>query len=95
MYVDDVVQPQPVMVIPENMPLSQLLRVMASSRQIYFPVVNQVGKATGILSINDIREVRFEESAHQLIVAKDVATPNVVRVTVNNTCGMVTSAGPN
>ena len=35
---------------------------------------------TGILSINDIREVMFEESLRRLIVAKDVATPNVVRV---------------
>ncbi len=35
---------------------------------------------TGILSINDIREVMFEESVRRLIVAKDVATPNVVRV---------------
>jgi len=35
---------------------------------------------TGILSINDIRELMFEESVQHLIVAKDVATPNVVRV---------------
>ena len=30
--------------------------------------------------MNDIREVMFEESVRRLIVAKDVATPNVVRV---------------
>ena len=80
MHVEEAVQPQPVMVIPENMPLSQLIRVMASSRQIYFPVVDGGGRVTGILSINDIREVMFEESVQRLIVAKDVATPNVVRV---------------
>ena len=38
------------------------------------------GRVTGILSINDIREVMFEASMQHLIVAKDVATPNVVRV---------------
>ena len=80
MYVEDVVQPQPVMVIPENMPLSQLIQVMANSRQIYFPVVDGGSRMTGILSINDIREVMFEESVQCLIVAKDVATSNVVRV---------------
>jgi CIC family chloride channel protein len=80
MYVEDVVQPQPVMVIPENMPLSQLIQVMANSRQIYFPVVDGGGRMTGILSINDVREVMFEESLHSLVDAKDVATPNVVRV---------------
>jgi chloride channel protein, CIC family len=80
MFVGDVVKPQPVVVVGEKMPLDQLLEVMANSQQIYFPVVNQAGKTTGILSINDIREVMFEESVHPLIVATDVATPNVVRV---------------
>jgi CIC family chloride channel protein len=80
MHVEEAVQPQPVMVIPENMPLSQLIQVMASSRQIYFPLVDGGGRLTGILSINDIRGVMFEESVQRLIVAKDVATSNVVRV---------------
>jgi CIC family chloride channel protein len=35
---------------------------------------------SGILSINDIREFMFEESINHLIVARDVATPNVERV---------------
>jgi chloride channel protein, CIC family len=80
MYVKDVVKPQPVVVVGEKMPLDQLVEVMANSRQIYFPVVDLGGRLTGILSINDIREVMFEESARRLIVAKDVATANVVRV---------------
>ena len=80
MHVADVVKPQAVIVIPENMPLSQLIQVIANSRQIYFPLVDGAGKVTGILSINDIREVMFEESVQVLIVAKDVAKPNMVRV---------------
>ncbi len=80
MHVVDVVKPQPVVVVGEKMPLSQLVEVMANSRQIYFPVVDLGGRVTGILSINDIRGVMFEESVQRLIVAKDVATPNVVRV---------------
>ncbi len=35
---------------------------------------------TGILSINDLRSVLFEETVDHLIVARDVATPRVVRV---------------
>jgi CIC family chloride channel protein len=80
MLVDDVVEPHPVVVVGEKMPLGQLLEVMAHSQQNYFPVIGSGGKVTGILSINDIREVMFEESLHRLIVAKDVATANVVRV---------------
>ncbi len=80
MHVDEVVKPQPVVVVGEKMPLDQLVQVMANSRQNYFPVVDLRGRVTGILSINDIREVMFEESVRRLIVAKDVATTNVVRV---------------
>ncbi len=78
--VDEVIKPQPVVVVGEKMPLDQLVQVMANSQQTYFPVVDLAGRVTGILSINDIREVMFEESVRRLIVAKDVATPNVVRV---------------
>ena len=80
MHVDDVIKPQPVVVVGESMPLEQLLEVMAHSQQVYFPVVDLAGKMTGILSVNDIREVMFETSVRHLIVAKDVAIPNVVRV---------------
>ena len=80
MRVAEVIKPQPVVVVGEKMPLGQLIEVMANSQQNYFPVVGLDGRVTGILSINDIREVMFEKSVHHLIVAKDVATPNVVRV---------------
>ncbi|MGA7562202.1 MAG: chloride channel protein [Desulfobaccales bacterium] len=80
MHVEDVVKPQPVVVVGEKMPLEELIEVMANSPQVYFPVVDLQGRVTGILSVNDIRELMFEESVHYLIVAKDVATPNVVRV---------------
>ncbi len=43
-------------------------------------MVNLKGEMTGILSVNDIREIMFEEGVSHLIVAQDVASPNVVRV---------------
>jgi CIC family chloride channel protein len=58
---------------------------MVASRDIYFPVVNREGKMTGILSINDVREFMFEESFDHLILARDVATPNVERALWNDT----------
>ncbi len=51
----------------------------------HFPVVDRDGRMTGIVSINDIRAVLFEETIDQLMVARDVATPNVVRVHWNET----------
>ncbi|HEU5361147.1 MAG TPA: chloride channel protein [Candidatus Deferrimicrobiaceae bacterium] len=71
---------RPISRIPEEMPFGQLVKTMVNSREIYFPVVDREGKMTGILSINDVREFMFEESINQLILARDVATPNVERV---------------
>jgi CIC family chloride channel protein len=80
MQVAEVVKPRKVTTIPENLPLDQLIQVVTGSGETYFPVVDQTGRMIGILSINDIREVMFDESLSRLVVAKDVATLNVVRV---------------
>ena len=79
MQVSEVVNPRPVTTIPENLPFDQLIQVVSESRETYFPVADQTGRLSGILSINDIRAVMFEEALRGLVVAKDVATPNVVR----------------
>jgi CIC family chloride channel protein len=80
MRVSEAVQPRPVVAIPESMRFGELVHTVTQSPHAHFPVVNAKGEMTGILSINDIREIIFEETLAQLIVAKDVATPNVVRV---------------
>jgi CIC family chloride channel protein len=66
--------------IPEHMPFVDLVKTVTRSGASHFPVVDREGRMTGIVSINDIRSVLFEETIDQLIVARDVATPNVVRV---------------
>jgi chloride channel protein, CIC family len=80
MQVSDAIRLRTVVTIPENMPFDQLVQVVSGSRETYFPVVDQNGRMSGILSINDIRQVMFEEGLRRLVVAKDVATPNVVWV---------------
>jgi CIC family chloride channel protein len=79
-YVHEAIKMREVCRIPEEMPFGEMVKIMVNSREIYFPVVNRNGKMSGILSINDIREFMFEESISNLIVARDVATPNVERV---------------
>jgi CIC family chloride channel protein len=78
--VREAVKPHHVTLIPEKMPFDDLVKTVTSSQKSYFPVIDGKGNLTGILSINDIREMLFEESISKLIVAKDVATPNVVTV---------------
>ena len=78
--VREAILPRKVITIPEDMRFGELIKVVTDSPEAYYPVVDARGKMTGILSINDIREVLFEETLAQVIIAKDVATPTVVRV---------------
>ncbi len=76
---------QPVNLIPESMPFSELVRIVTQSPDFHFPVVDAKGRVTGIVSINDIRTVLFENDVDQVLIAKDVATPRVVTVFENDT----------
>jgi CIC family chloride channel protein len=83
--VHEAVRERPITPIPENMPFGQLVRTVTRSAESHFPVVDRNGKLSGILSINDIRSMLFEDTVDRLIVARDVATPNVVRVRMDDT----------
>jgi len=78
--VREAIIPRKVITIPEAMQFGELIKVVTDSPDAYYPIVDAQGKMTGILSINDIREVLFEETLAQVIIARDVATPTVVRV---------------
>jgi CIC family chloride channel protein len=70
----------PVSLIAEDTPFDAVVKIVTGSKESYFPVVNKAGKMTGILSINDIRQVIFDDQPRGLLVAKDMATPKVARV---------------
>jgi CIC family chloride channel protein len=71
--------------IPEGMGFETIIRKMTESRQADFPVVNENGHLTGILSLTDIRRVMLEKELHQLVIAKDMATEEVLTVTPEDT----------
>lgn len=66
--------------IPEGMRLGQILDVVTSSRHASFPVVDAGGRLTGILSLQDLRAVLYEESLRDLVVARDIDTREVITV---------------
>lgn len=80
MQVHEAMDYRPVTLIPETMPFELLIKTVTGSQDAHFPIINNEGKLTGILSINDVREFLFEESLAKVVVARDVATPHVVRV---------------
>jgi CIC family chloride channel protein len=67
--------------LAERTPLPELLRRVGASRQASFPVVDEGGAMVGILSFAALRALVSEESLADLIVAADIADPNVITLT--------------
>jgi chloride channel protein, CIC family len=66
--------------IPEGMHFEEILKLMVSSSQQDFPVVDANGNLTGIISMTDLRQAMADTSVHSLLVAKDIAIGGVVTV---------------
>ena len=74
-------------VIREDMPFKELVQFVPNSKYTNFPIVDAKGKLTGIISLQDFREVIFEEHLEDLIVAKELATAEVITVTSDQNLG--------
>jgi CIC family chloride channel protein len=69
--------------IYEGLNLDQLGSIISKSKYNSFPVVNAENQITGILSFFDYQEALFNEDLKYLVVAKDLATPDVVTVSTD------------
>ncbi len=67
--------------IPEQMTLRQFTKTLAGSRQSNFPLVNEAGELTGILSSQDFMGAVFERDLMDLVVVKELATVDIITVT--------------
>jgi CIC family chloride channel protein len=67
--------------IPEGMRFEEIMKFIVHSNQSNFPVVDGGGELKGILSLTDLRRVMLEKDIHRLVVAKDLATLDVLTVT--------------
>jgi CIC family chloride channel protein len=70
--------------IPEAMPFRKILETISYSKNFYFPVVNNQGEMSGILSFHMIREMIFEENLGDLVVANDLKVKSVMTLTPEN-----------
>ena len=66
--------------VPEDMPLTKILRIASFSDCSYFPVVNAQNKMVSIFSLRDLRAVLTGGGAGPLIVAADIASQPVLTV---------------
>lgn len=69
--------------VSENMHLNKLLKYTFSSKYSSFPVVDDSGLLSGIVTFQDFKEVVFEEGLGDLVVVKDISIPNVITITEN------------
>ncbi|MFH1241642.1 MAG: chloride channel protein [Pseudomonadota bacterium] len=83
MSVKDVMNPQ-VETVTENLTLGELAAKIAKSKYNSFPVLNDDGRLTGILSFLDYHDAAFDENLRDLVVAKDLATTDVVTVSLDD-----------
>ena len=71
-------------VFPETS-LRQILELITQTQQHYFPIVDHNGRMTGIFSLNDLREVLYDQELVDLVVAQDLSPERVLVVTPGDT----------
>jgi len=81
--VKNVMNPE-VETIPESLSLGKLVRKISKSKYNSFPVVNDMDELTGMFSFFDYREVLYDENLKDLVLAKELATQNVVTVSIED-----------
>lgn len=67
--------------VRDDTPLRRVLALVAQSDSRYFPVVDGQGRMTGIFSLTDIRRVMTETALADLVLAREIATEDVLKVT--------------
>ncbi len=81
--VKDVMNPKPE-TMPENLSLGQVTEKIIKSKYNSFPIVGEENHLTGILSFMDYRNAAFDENLKDLVVAKDLATLDVITVSYDD-----------
>ena len=79
MHVKDVMSPR-VETVSEEWSLEKMSDKISKSKYNSFPVLSTKNKLVGIISFNDYNEAIFDEDLKHIVVAKDLASSDVVTV---------------
>ena len=71
--------------ISERCTLAQLHPIIEESNEVTFPLHDENNDLVGVLSLEDIRPVMFEEALEDLVVAGELGTREVVTITPKHT----------
>jgi CIC family chloride channel protein len=69
--------------VPETMHLNVLLQSTITSHFSSFPVVDNEGLLSGMITFEDFKEIIMEEGLNDLIIVKDICTTKVITITEN------------
>jgi chloride channel protein, CIC family len=83
MQVEDFMTRHPETVL-ERTPWSELTQIIPYGQHTSFPVTDDDGNLVGMLSLKDFREVVFEKSLIDVIIARDIATIPAISVTTSD-----------
>ncbi|MGM0646460.1 MAG: chloride channel protein [Thermodesulfobacteriota bacterium] len=78
LQVKDYYQHGAVSTMEESTTFKEITELITNSNELYFPVRNTQGTITGILAVQDLRRVLFEDCLCELLLAKDVARSPVI-----------------
>lgn len=67
--------------IRESTPLKEILSLLTNTTFSTFPVVNERGELFGLITVQDVRGILYEEGLSDLVVAKELARPATVTLT--------------
>jgi CIC family chloride channel protein len=76
--VSSVFTPSRSTILEESVTLKALAHIISATSELVFPVKNADGRLTGILALQDVRCVVFEECLHELVLVKELMRPAVV-----------------
>jgi len=80
--VKDVMDSKPIS-IAQDLPLQQILEVFSTSESVYYPVIDNQSRITGIITIAGIKEMFANQDVAGWLLACDVAEPVRDRMTPN------------
>ncbi len=87
--VSEVYNPDPV-IIPPNTSFKEMLEIVANSTHSLFYVVNRENRWIGAVSLQEIRQaLNDQDYLSNLIIAADLANPEIPRVTLDDTLDTV------
>jgi CIC family chloride channel protein len=82
--VEDCYDPEPDSV-PEGAPVRDVLDKVTEGRQIDLPVVDESNAVTGVIAYQEILRVARQHELYDVLLAIDIAIPDVEPVTINDT----------